>query len=227
MKHLRISLVLVLLACLASLLAAGDYQWVRRTYSWRSNGLMRTATVPLFGDEAVIRCSSPVKGAVKVTLIDESAKPRAPKVLVSTQHLRSTDSTTVRNMEKLSLLIESQGECVVEIDQYLESVGEWRLRTWKQERTSLTPKKLAVWAGDAPMKFEYKPKQEASRVIFSQRGEGTAEVIATDPEGKALLRRYLHAQGSQALSWLHGDAAVTFSVQCPAGTAWMLEITEE
>ncbi len=227
MKHLRISLVLVLLACLASLLAAGDYQWVRRTYSWRSNGLMRTAAVPLFGDEAVIRCSSPVKGAVKVTLIDESAKPRAPKVLVSTQHLRSTDSTTVRNMEKLSLLIESQGECVVEIDQYLESVGEWRLRTWKQERTSLTPKKLAVWAGDAPMKFEYKPKQDACRVIFSQRGEGTAEVVATDPEGKALLRRYLHAQGSQALSWLHGDAAVTFSVQCPAGTAWMLEITEE
>ncbi len=227
MKQLRLPLVMILLACTAGLLAAGDYQWVRRTYSWRSNGLMRTATVPLFGDEAVIRCSSPVKGAVKVTLIDESAKPRAPKVLVSTQHLRTTDSTTVRNLEKLSLLIESQGECVVEIDQYLESVGEWRLRTWKQERTSLTPKKLAVWAGDAPMTFDYKPKQDTVRVIFSQRGEGTAEVVATDAEGRALLRRYLRAQGSQALGWLHGDEAVTFSVQCAAGTAWMLEITEE
>lgn len=227
MKHPRLSLVLFLLAGLAGLLAASDYQWVRRSYAWRSSGLMRTATVPLFGDEAVIRCSSPAKGAVKVTLIDEGDKPRAPKVIVSTQHLRSTDSTTVRHLERFSLIIESQGECVVEVDQYLESVGEWRLRTWKRKRTSLTPKKLAVWAGDAPMKFDYKPKQAVSRVIFSQRGEGSAEVIATDAEGKALLRRYLRTQGSQALSWLHGDEAVTFSVQCPSGTSWMLEITEE
>ena len=227
MKMHRLAPALALLALLAVSLPAGDYQWVRRSYSWRSNGLMQTATVPLFGSEAVIRCSSPVKGAVKVTLFDEGDQPRAPKVLVSTQHLRSTDSTTVRNLEKVSLLIESQGDCVVEVDQYLESVGEWRLRNWLQQRTSLTPRKLAVWAGDAPMKFDYQPKRATCRVTFTQRGEGTSEVIATDAEGKALLRRYLRTQGSQALSWLHGDAPVTFAVECSAGTAWMLEISED
>ena len=224
----RMAFCIAMLAS-AAMLRADDYQWVRRTYSWRCSGLMRTATVPIFGEDIVIRVSSPTKAVVRVTLFDEQdkvASRRAPEVICENTHLRSS-SSSFSGLKKISLLVESSRECLVEIDQYLDTVEEWRLKNWLQKRSTLTPRKLAMWAGDTTQSFLFTPKMPCTRLSFTQRSEGSVELIATAKDGTVLFRRFMNISGQHVNGWLHTSDEVSFSVQAAKGTAWLLELTEE
>ncbi len=218
---------LVFLALASFTLSADDFCWVNKTFRWNGTGTVCTEVFPLFGDDFRINYAAARNGALKITLVDAATKkPKPSKVVVSSKQLQGADRKSFSGLEKAYLVIEGDSRgWSVSVDQYLDSVQEWRLKTYQEERGAAQVRKLGVWAEQGSQQFQFTPQEKPWRITVHNQGEeeGTVRVTVRTVDQRLLFQSSVKTASNMATGWIHTTAPVTITLECGADVPWLVE----
>ena len=210
----------------ASVIAADEYCWVRRTFAWSGNGYRRTEVIPLFGDEFRIRyATEPRGGSLTVTLCDGVAKdPRKPVPVIAAAKLHNIGWKGFKGYKQVYLVIEGDPatEWIVEVDQYLDTIAEWRLRNYTGKLKPPT-KKEATWAGSESIEWEYTPRVTPYQIYLTRTGETNVGAEVKTVEGEELLFSTHFNQTGVTTGWIASPAPVKIHIDA-SSSEWQLDI---
>lgn len=204
-----------------------DECWVRRCYSWNGVGTMTTAKIKLYGEDIRIRYASPSRGFLRITIFDAAAEnPRAPRQVVNARQLQHTGSKTFSGYKEAWLLIEGDDRnWMVEVDQYLTRIQEWRWRQDAEKKSAeLAPE--AEWGGVEGAEFEYTPRVLPCRITFANAGAGGVSLAVRNEDEALLFSTLLDTERKTAESWLYKPGKHKFRV-ISADTEWSVKVDAE
>ncbi len=206
--------------------ALDEYCWVRRTFAWSGNGYRRTEVIPLFGEEFRIRyATEPRGGSLNITLCDGVAKnPRKPVPVIASNRLHNIGWKGFKGYQQIYLVIEGDAatEWIVEVDQYLDTIAEWRLRNYLGKLKPPT-KKEATWAGSETTEWEYTPRVVPYQLSLTRTGETNVGMSVTTVEGGEMLFSTHFNQTGATTGWIATPAPVKIHIDA-SSSDWKLDI---
>lgn len=222
----QIQTLLVFLALATCALSADDFCWVNKTSRWNGAGTVCTEVFPLFGDDFRINYAAGRNGALKITLVDADTKrPRPSRVVVNSKQLQMADRKGFSGLKKAYLVIEGDSRgWTVSVDQYLDSIQEWRLKTYQEERANMPVRKLGIWAEQGSQQLQFTPQEKPWRITAHNQGEaGSLRVTVRAGEQRILFQSSVKSSADVASGWIHTTAPVTITLECGADMPWMVE----
>lgn len=224
--HTYFASAVILLALFPVTLLAEDYRWVKRSYSWHGTGVRSTEPVKVFGDDIRIRIWSPQRGPLKVTIHDvnpDASARRASRVLFKESSLQRAASKELTGYREFYLTIEGDSrQWIVELDQYLDRIGEWRYLSY----TKTLPEEMlkeATWAGDEAQRIDYSPRKAPYQLRCTQSGAGKLRIAAYSADNTLLFENTLNSDGATAAGWIYTLGDATIIAEGAEGTSWRIE----
>lgn len=217
------SLPALLLVVAALTLYGGEEIWIPKTHSWSGNGIRLTELIPVHGRIFRLRCSTKDSGKLKITAENEDGTGGI--VILDRQRLeRTTSAKFTARKANMRLRIEGDADgWNVEMDQFMDSVQEWRYRRYMAEKKNAALRKIGVWAQQGPAGISMDIPRTPCRLRLNAESGGGLLLTVRNSEGLVILQAYPEKDGRTAGGFIYTGGKIDIDVSAAPETPWLLE----
>ena len=183
--------------------------WVE-TFAWQGFGTAYTGKFEVFGARWRVRYRTLNPGPLNVTLYD--VNEAKSQLLVNRPGKRHTmGSKQFRHSfgEKFLFVEGSMGGWRVSVEEYVDSVEEWKHKRWVNDQPAL--ERMAVWAGTGEREFTYEA-DGAWKLEYEQRDDGLMRIQAFNHAGELVFDSFSSKSGLQSGGWIHAAGNYTVKI---------------
>ncbi|MDD3695460.1 MAG: hypothetical protein PHG44_05775 [Lentisphaeria bacterium] len=212
-NFLCVFFVLFGLACGAQVF---EQHWVE-TFAWQGFGTGYTDKFEVFGARWRVRYRTLNPGPLSVTLFDSKEAQVLP--LVSRPVKRRTmgyEQFKHSFGEKFLFVEGSMGGWRVSVEEYVDSVEEWKHKRWVNDQPDLERK--AVWAGAGEREFTYEA-DGAWKLEYEQKSDGLMQIQAFNQAGELVFDSFGSKNGLQSGGCIHTAGSYTVKITT-SDVAW-------